>query len=61
MADKIIERLSCDAGLMHQPGSLCDVTVVRAAMVESYDILSVDHVRDSEFSSKEHYCTLLFR
>lgn len=55
VAEKIIQRVSHNAGLMHQPGFLSDVIVVRSEIVEYYDILAVDYVRDSKFSSAHHY------
>ena len=56
-ANKIIERVSTNAGLMHQPGFLCDVFVVNQDRdrVEYYDILPVDYVADSRFGEHAHY------
>lgn len=60
VAGKIIQRVSTNAGLMHQPGFLCDVFVVNRdrAEVEYYDILPVDYVPESRFGKKADYYTV---
>ncbi|MCA9175449.1 MAG: NAD(P)-binding domain-containing protein [Planctomycetales bacterium] len=57
LADKLIRRVSTNAGLMHQPGFLCDVIVVdhKRQEVRYYDILPVEYVADSAFSENEQY------
>ncbi|MBW3600623.1 MAG: NAD(P)-binding domain-containing protein, partial [Planctomycetes bacterium] len=57
MADAIIRRVSSSAGLMHQPGFLCDVLVVdeRQEAAHYHESLAVDYVRESEFGRLPHY------
>ncbi|MEM9185345.1 MAG: NAD(P)-binding domain-containing protein [Planctomycetota bacterium] len=66
LADKVIERVSTSAALMHQPGFLCDVLTVNAASVgeaaqpsaEYAETLAVDYAHDSRFGEQEHYYTV---
>ena len=55
VASKIIHRVSTNAGLMHQPGFLCDVFVVKQDRVEYYDVMPVEYVADSRFGEYDHY------
>ncbi len=58
IADKIIERVSTNAGLMHQPGFLCDVLVVDEDDVRYYDTVAVDYAHESDFGQSPHYYTI---
>lgn len=57
IADKIIERVSSDAGLMHQPGFLCDCMVIdpESGQAKYHESLAVDYVLESDFGKQEHY------
>ncbi|MEM6798402.1 MAG: NAD(P)-binding domain-containing protein [Planctomycetota bacterium] len=58
IADKVIERVSTNAGLMHQPGFLSDVLVIDDHDARYYDTVSVDYVHDSHFGRNPHYYTI---
>jgi len=58
MADKVIERVSTNAGLMHQPGFLSDVLVVEKDKACYHNTLAVDFVHDSRFGQNAHYYTI---
>lgn len=58
MADKVIQRVSTNAGLMHQPGFLSDVMTVTKDAVYYQEILAVDYVHESRFGSDAHYYTI---
>ncbi|MEM8865977.1 MAG: hypothetical protein AAGF31_10585, partial [Planctomycetota bacterium] len=58
MADKVIERVSTNAALMHQPGFLSDVMVVTDDAALYHNTLSVDYAHDSRFGDEEHYYTI---
>ncbi|MCA9238935.1 MAG: NAD(P)-binding domain-containing protein [Planctomycetales bacterium] len=55
IAQKIIERVSTNAGLMHQPGFLSDLLVVHEDRAEFFETLAVDYVKDSCFSESDSY------
>lgn len=55
MAEKVSQRVSTNAGLMHQPGFLSDVMVVEEDEVVYYETLAVDYIRDSRFGKHPHY------
>jgi hypothetical protein len=57
IADAVIRRVSSNAGLMHQPGFLCDVLEVdeRQGAARYHECLAVDYVRESEFGQLPHY------
>ncbi|MEZ6090544.1 MAG: hypothetical protein R3C05_21495 [Pirellulaceae bacterium] len=57
IADKIIDRVSSDAGLMHQPGFLCDCMVVDKSKneVRYHEGLAVDYVLESDFGKHDDY------
>jgi thioredoxin reductase len=55
IAKKIIERVSTNAGLMHQPGFLADLLVVSDDKAEYFETLSVDYIHDSCFSESADY------
>lgn len=60
IAKKIIERSSSDAGLMHQPGFLCDVLVIdeERGVAEYFNTLAREYVRDFRFGGDRHYYTI---
>lgn len=55
MADRVIDRVSTNAGLMHQPGFLSDVIVVTDDGVDYYETLAVEYVYDSRFGKEPHF------
>ncbi|WP_417731936.1 NAD(P)-binding domain-containing protein [Rosistilla oblonga] len=57
IAEKIIDRVSSDAGLMHQPGFLGDCMVVDRETGEAryHEGLAVDYILDSEFGQQQDY------
>src|SRR5690606_32385217 len=57
IAGHIIDRISRSAALLHQPGFLGDVMVVKEddAAVAYYGDLPVDYVHESEFAQQDHY------
>jgi thioredoxin reductase len=57
IADKIIDRVSSAAGLMHQPGFLGDCLVVDEATGKAkyHETVAVDYIIDSRFSDNDHY------
>lgn len=58
MADKVIERVSTNAGLMHQPGFLSDVMTVTEDAVYYQNTVAVDYVHESRFGEDAHYYTI---
>lgn len=58
LADKVIERVSTNAGLMHQPGFLADVLVVDEEGATYYETAAVEYVHESHFSKNPHYYTI---
>lgn len=50
IAAKIAERVSTNAGLMHQPGFLSDVMLLREDHAEYLETVAVDFARDSRFA-----------
>lgn len=55
MADKVIERVSTNAALMHQPGFLSDVMTLTKDAACYHETLAVDYVHDSRFGAEPHY------
>jgi len=57
ITEKIIDRVSSDAGLMHQPGFLGDTLVIdeKSGEAKYHEGLAVDYMGDSRFADEEHY------
>lgn len=55
ISKKIIERVSTNAGLMHQPGFLADLLVVSEDKAEYFETLAADYINDSCFSESADY------
>ena len=53
LAEKIIERVSTNAGLMHQPGFLGDAVVIHPDRVEYFETVSRDYFMDGPFAGCE--------
>ena len=60
IADHIIERVSSNAGLMHQPGFLGDVIAIdrEAQRADYYETLAVDYIRDTRFGEHPEYLVI---
>jgi hypothetical protein len=54
IAEKIIERVSTNAGIMHQPGFLGDVILLHEDRADYFETVSADYFKDSDFSQHEH-------
>ncbi|MEN1678198.1 MAG: NAD(P)-binding domain-containing protein [Planctomycetota bacterium] len=60
LADEVIERVSTDAALMHQPGFLCDVLTLNDFDSPSdaagyyHRTMAVDYARESRFGQEPH-------
>ena len=54
LADKVIERVSSNAGMMHQPGFLCDAVVwdEEAGQWRYYDVLSVEYALEERLGNE---------
>ncbi len=57
IADRIIDRVSSDAGLMHQPGFLGDVMAFNreTEQVEYFETMAVDYINDTRFREHPEY------
>ncbi|QDT13171.1 NAD(P)-binding domain-containing protein [Planctomycetes bacterium K23_9] len=57
IAEKITDRVSSAAGLMHQPGFLGDCLVVdeKTGKAKYYETIAVDYIIDCSFSDNDHY------
>ncbi|MGB7347694.1 MAG: NAD(P)-binding domain-containing protein [Pirellulaceae bacterium] len=57
IAEKITQRVSSAAGLMHQPGFLGDCLIVdeETGKARYYETVAVDYIVDSHFSDNDHY------